>query len=102
MYDYDAQIKRLTATPSLIFYEWSIGEGLFQHCSKSGRAESDWCGCLTQVRNGLETPDPALTARIRADERIPEDAHDIRPEHLPVFKEWQEELDRTIRVEGKE
>lgn len=98
-YNYDAQINRLTKEPRLIPHEWGIGRGLFNFASDSNAATHTDCGCITMIRTGKYRaytngrPDEALTAEIAADVRIPKDAADITPEHLPVFKEWQERLD---------
>lgn len=61
--------------------------------------EYDGCvyGCLTTVRQGTHVaPTPELTEAIRADVRIPQDAHEITLEHLPVFAEWQRRLDTEL------
>jgi predicted alpha/beta hydrolase family esterase len=113
-YDYDAQIRRLTEDPSLIEEEWVDALGLFQFCSPDGqkcnrylgRDVAHSCGCLTMVhewdsvyrrRDGAMVPDEALTAAVRNDDRIPTGLDGITIESLPVFKEWQERLDREIR-----
>lgn len=47
--------------------------------------------------DGKLVKDMELTHAIRSDDRIPENAREITLEHLPVFKEWQERLDKEIR-----
>lgn len=92
-YDYDAQIKRLTENPENIYGEWVGGTGLFAYCGD--KSLNPRIGCLTMIRDGSlrVAATPELTEAIRADKRIPADATKIRPEHLPVFKEWQERID---------
>ncbi len=94
-YDYDAQIKRLAERPEQIMADWGSSEGLFQAACRN---KSDClCGCLTQVRCGLWPAETAeLTKAIRADGRLPYNGCCIKVEHLPVFKEWQERLDREL------
>lgn len=99
-YDYDEQIERLKSSPpEEIREEWADSEGLFQYATRSGNEEA-FGGCLTQIRRDsyrCVPGRPDLTEAIRADERIPRDSFDIRVEHLPVFREWQERLDRELR-----
>ena len=55
-------------------------------------------GCLTMVKNGMfKASTEELTLAIRADERIPEALLDIRKEHLPLFVEWQREIDQKLQ-----
>lgn len=98
MYDYDAQIKRLTDNPRNIPNEWSACEGLFAYVGDMKHPDS---GCLTMIRNGKGKRykavikgevDEELTLEIVNDDRIPPCSYGIRPEHLSVFKEWQERI----------
>jgi hypothetical protein len=69
---------------------------LFQPCGQMGA-----CGCLTQIVSREMNFDgapyaavtPELTEAILADDRIPPTPHDITPEDLPVFAEWQRKID---------
>ena len=110
---YDAAIEYLLAQPDFdqaVFRAWvdpnNYPEGcLFSFVTpdkeqrviklQTGRYER--CGCLTQIhsREG-EACTPELTMAIRADSRLPDCVEDIRPEHLPIFKEWQERIDREL------
>lgn len=99
MYNYQAQIDRLKEEPSSIYREWNDAEGLFKFI---GDRENATSGCLTMIRrenreykaiiNGW--CDEELTNEIKDDERIPKDARNIGVEHLEVFREWQERLDK--------
>lgn len=92
MYNYDAQIKELTANPRAISIHWSGGDGLFAFVGKS-----KYAGCLTMIRQQPEQykafingkVDQHLTDKIAADERIPKQPSGITIENLDVFKEWQ-------------
>lgn len=104
-YDYDAQIARLTEHPERIMNEWHRAEGLFQFCRKDG-SDVPECGCLSMIRGdeNFVAATPELTKRIKADERLPttDELDDLTPEQMQAMKEWQEELDRTIRAEEQE
>lgn len=103
MYDYDAQIKRLTANPTHILGSWGSCEGIFKMISNKQDARA---GCLTMIRNNAnrvgkpfvavikDVIDMELTESIQNDERIPKSAEAITPAHLPIFKEWQERIDK--------
>lgn len=107
-FDYDKQIARLTEHPEYIKEEWFSGTGLFAVMAEATDliyAQNDalTCGCLTQIRclknkvafvNGAVDKD--LTRAIKRDKRLPKDVNNIRPGHLPVFKEWQQLMD-TLR-----
>lgn len=74
-------------------------ESLFFYCHRVGSgtiAFSHGCGCLTQVRRGVEAQTKSLTLAIRADSRLPDNPDDIRPHHLPIFAEWQRRIDREL------
>jgi len=96
---YDEQIERLTKNPSQINSDWMFALGLFKFIGGTAPRES---GCLTQIRceqdkfkaviNG--EVDEKLTLEIANDDRLPFDSNDITVEHLPVFKEWQERIDK--------
>ncbi len=96
---YDEQIAELTENPRRIPAAWSRGEGLFQFATCGGKAEGETYGCLTMIRNNVRytAATPELTEEIRADKRIPINFTEIKPEHLPIFAEWQRRLDREIR-----
>ena len=80
---------------------------LFQFASPSCRrleeiridGERHWIGCPTLIHNSTYYVawTKELTDRIRADSRIPNRPDDITYERLPVFAEYQREMDRTIR-----
>jgi hypothetical protein len=103
MYNYDAQIAKLTKNPKLIPIEWQMGNGLFKVI---GNNQIDDChaGCLTTIRDADPSVmdkayingeyDPVLTKQIRDDNRLPRYVRDITVEMLPVFKEWQEKIDK--------
>lgn len=89
---YDKQIKLLTKHPELIGNSWASAEGLFQGASPTGTDIN--YGCLTMVKSGgLEAYTISLTERIRSDPRIPSSQTEITPELLPVFAEYQREMD---------
>ena len=107
---YDRAVVYLTEHPELIQDAWALDmpgdtekekeiardcEALFAYAGPA--TVLDHCGCLTQIRSGERARDraatPELTARIRADERIPLDSADLGVEHLGTFAEWQRELD---------
>lgn len=56
-------------------------------------------GCLTMIKNSscYHAWTEELTQRIRNDPRLPSDRHEITLDQLPVFAEWQREMDATIR-----
>jgi len=73
------------------------------------------CGCLQQIR--AAKVDDGMTARsaegsqvmsywnrlwdaIASDRRLPSDATDITVEDLPVFAEWQREIDQKRKQDG--
>lgn len=107
---YQKAVAYLTEHPEEIYDAWMSGGGLhpihpaaclFKMVSNTGesvRLESGKeCGCLTMIKNGgyvAETPE--LTVAIRADERIPYTQREIKPEHLPVFAEWQARIDKEL------
>jgi hypothetical protein len=78
----------------------SPGWALFAYASDSPDTprdtEGNFCGCLTQVRQGEPAATPELTDAIRADKRLPMRAHELRMEHIDVFAEWQRRLDAEI------
>ena len=107
-FDYDKQIKDLTADPDLIDSDWGYAVGLFRFaspCGETNTPDGQAIGCLTQIREGIDDDTgleyvawtPELTEEIRADKRIPLCETDITVKDLPVFKEWQERLDKEIR-----
>lgn len=61
------------------------------------RGDGLMCGCLTMVRAGLKVAwTDELTEAIRGDARIPKTPESIKPEHLPVFAEWQRRIDKEL------
>lgn len=107
---YDEAIEYLRKHPEQISQAWGHASDhqagvLFAFVSESryGQWFGDLdCGCLTMVAGqrgdyhafGADgRPDGALTDRIRNDVRIPTCASEITVESLPVFAEWQRELD---------
>ena len=97
--EYEKQIEYLTENPDRIGDAWVCGEGLFAFCSKSRSGVSSGIGCLTMIRKDHHVTSEAFEDEIRTDQRIPVDPLDVRPEHLPVFKEWQEKLDVELERE---
>jgi hypothetical protein len=95
---YDEQIERLTKNPARIKDEWSDAIGIFDYAERSYGPWSDDCGCLTMIRSGggYRAQTEELTKAIRADKRIPKRDADIKPEHLPVFAEWQRRIDKEL------
>lgn len=106
MNQYDIQIAELTRNPSKIGQHWLAATGLFKFIGNDIPFIA-YAGCLTTIRchsNKDVYPIPSkaiingevdeeLTQAIATDERIPKYYTDIKVEHLPVFKEWQEKID---------
>ena len=110
---YDIAIEFLTKNPNLIELAWCVptedadpdvaqAHCLFQFVSKSGNSEADFdrgepCGCLTQIRSGgYNAVTERLTRAIHVDTRIPSNIYFTTPQDLPVFKEWQERIDKEL------
>lgn len=105
---YDEAIAYLTSDPDRfqdrvgLAWNWSNlerpGSVLFRYCSGNGQPmhHDILCGCLTQVKNGLNAATEELTNLIRADPRIPDDVDNITPESLPVFAEYQRMMDNMF------
>ena len=56
------------------------------------------CGCLTQVRAGLnEAQTKELTKAIRNSRSLPNNGHDIKVKHLPLFAKWQRRIDKELK-----
>ncbi len=101
---YDRAVRRLKKEyeedNEAIYDSWSGVQILFGFVSADRNIGWDRgikCGCLTQIRGYefcAETKD--LTDAIRADDRLPGDANEIRPHHLPFFAEWQRRIDKTL------
>lgn len=99
--NYDEQIELLTKHPQEIEYHWCSGTGLFKIINDSENHIRD-AGCLTTIRKHPEmnkayikgVVNEELTREIAADTRIPFDNKDITVQDLPVFKEWQERIDK--------
>lgn len=96
---YDEQIERLTANPRAIRSEWFAGRGLFRFAGveEEGEPAEDGIGCLTMIReepDRYRAADDDLTRRILGDARLPDDPSKITPDHLPIFAEYQREMDR--------
>jgi len=94
------QIELLISDPNGIYFEWELGHGMFEYLGSRELVKSDdrqIPGCLTQIRSNVnhcafdknDNILEELTAKIRADERIPKDPVDITPQHFPIFKEYQ-------------
>ncbi len=104
-FDYAAQEAYLSRNPHEIVRQWLDNVGLFAFTTKDGVPPTPGAfhgepmvGCITQVKSLSHiAPTPELTAAIRADERIPAMAGDITVDHLPIFREWQERIDRELR-----
>jgi hypothetical protein len=127
---YDHAIDYLTANPEEIYEAWASpgayegrGGELFgfvapdwTDCSASAKYEgmrSGTCGCLQQIRaakveDGKDgTSGHAAMAYwnrlwdlIASDRRIPVSGSDITVEDLPVFAEWQREVDEKRKQDG--
>lgn len=72
--------------------------------SRSKLGEESCTGCLTQIRSNSrayvtikDSIVADLTELIKADEGIPSQMKDVKPEHLERFAYWQRRLDREIR-----
>lgn len=108
---YDAEIADLLALEHkeflrIVHLRWKAGVGLFRMATANGMlTAADGCGCLTLIRADHDlsamdmdgNPLHAITAEIRADERIPKSPFKITKESLPAFAEWQRRLDKEIR-----
>lgn len=98
-YDYDKQIAELTANPGEIYMAWESGKGLFRILEPPTLHNIIDSGCLTMIRNSSrlhaynldKTINEEFSERIRQDERLPSEAMNVTPEHLPIFKQYQEE-----------
>jgi len=101
---YDEQIAYLKENPDAIYSHWDrptqFGP-LFKKVTLEPRIINFKCGCLTQIRNDVDKfayiqgeMNFDLTDEIRNDERIPKHGSYITIEDLPVFKEWQERIDK--------
>ena len=100
---YDDAVKYLVEKPSQIYSAWvdplnHPAGCLFQFVTPTGNCEHNRmsCGCLTTIRGQAPACTPDLTARIRADGRLPISAHSITVDVLPVFAEWQRILDKEL------
>lgn len=103
---YDEQIKFLRQNPNHLWDQWQSAKGLFKFAGYMGGTLTDTevmgfpMGCLTMIRGGnyyaytKGKPDLQLTKDIQADERLPEFEANITVESLPVFAEWQREIDK--------
>ncbi len=103
MNQYDEQIIELTKHPNRISSHWMAAQGLFKFIGEDISNVSS--GCLTMIRSqsGRHFPtkaiikgrvDEELTQAIINDSRIPKSDLEIEVSHLPVFKEWQEKIDK--------
>lgn len=91
---YDREVARLTANPDAIYESWNNFEPLFGFCGRDRTRSHFKYGCLTQVKGGaFMAEDLELTQKIRSDTRLPKNEVSIRPEHLPVFAEYQRYMD---------
>lgn len=104
--NYNDQLKELTENfpADNIVNIWSRTKGLFKivgfpdHVPHISDYPND-AGCLTMIAKGNHyayingEKNFEVTEAIRSDNRIPSDPRDIKPENLPVFKEWQEKVD---------
>ena len=103
---YDVAIENLLAAKDFreaVNDAWNypsseISGCLFSFVSPDGRAGNDYkYGCLTQIKATIRIAcTRELTETIRKDERIPDCLSGITPETLPVFKEWQERIDKEL------
>lgn len=119
---YDKAVEYLTQHPNEIYKAWKYaannvkGGVLFQFCTPSKQSCIDpvnnqdtgkkvigsivACGCLTQVRSTQDylqwavAHTKALTLKILADKRLPDDPTQITVEHLPLFAAWQRFMDK--------
>ena len=104
---YDVAIERLLAAEDFkkaVYRAWEDPAGDESGClfsfvtpNSNSMCQGKDHGCLTQVKLGLYPAyTEALTKAIREDERIPDKWDGITPETLPVFKEWQERIDKEL------
>lgn len=111
---YDAAIKYLADNPHEIEIAWRSPSKHIAGCLFAFAITIDTgvratgalaYGCLTQIRlhagYGVTAPTvklaDELTRAIKADQRIPLHPHNIMPDNLPVFAEWQRKLDMVLR-----
>lgn len=96
-------VDYLTKNPDEISDYWLQGTSLFGFVSLSNDLSTVpiKCGCLTMISKGNSrainsngSVNEELTLRIRGDERLPSTVNDIKVEHLPVFMEWQLEIQK--------
>lgn len=102
---YDRQIQDLLTGKRNISLDWQNGRGLFQMAWRGDRSNPRQ-GCLTMIKHRssikYQAITPELTDRICQDERIPCRPQDIRPEHFPIFAEYQRELDKTFGTDARD
>jgi len=108
---YDKEIMRLTKLVSEekrckavpIIQAWGYGKEhspLFDAC---GISRHTLCGCLTQVKSGsYPAQTRELQERIANDPRVPPTPYDITLDDLPVFAEYQRELDKMFNRRAPE
>lgn len=107
--NYDDAIAYLTNHPAEISWAWMDSKGhpagrLFAFATKDRSDGSGPRGCLTTIRqsyvlkywNKKTAETEELTKAIVEDIRIPIHSMDIKVSDLPVFKEWQERLDKEL------
>lgn len=101
MDQYDIHIEYLrTLDHSGVIKEWNNWQGIFRSTGYDKPGGSLDAGCLTTVRKndgfGANAANPDLTARIRADERIPRNENNVKEEHYSIFAEWHRQIDKEL------
>lgn len=102
--NYDDQLKELIENfPEDMTNIWLQAKGLFKIVGFPDHTfDTNYpfdAGCLTMIKKGgcyayiNGEKNLEITEAIRNDGRIPSDPKYIKPEDLPVFKEWQERID---------
>lgn len=97
---YDEAIEYLNEHPDEIKFAWDLEWNGKIHpaaCLFMYAGPDCSCGCLTQIRGstcGYRAVTPELTNRIRNDERLPDKLSLVTLEHLPLFAEYQREVDK--------
>jgi hypothetical protein len=108
---YDEAVEYLTAHPNEIYSAWVRGP----YAGDDAYGDREWSqhpgsylfrtvfddSCATEIRAGLSSKvenydAPPVVMELAADETVPENPEDIRPEDLPRFAYWQRRFDREL------
>ncbi len=98
---YAEEIEWLTNHPHHIRSHWKNGLPLFAFARNEDVPEQRKnyaIGCLTMIAAGVDqcAATPELTAKIKSDPRIPKSLEAITLQDLPVFAEYQREIDVVL------